>query len=104
MTSTSDENLQPWEEELLGELREFGRAAGPVPAEVAFAAKGSFAWRRVDADLAELTFDSLVDGASVAAVRSEDTTRLVTFEAGHVSVEGEIAEAGDRAPMGGQGR
>jgi hypothetical protein len=102
MTSTSDDNPQPWEERLLSELRELGKVADPVPAEVAFAATGSFALRRVDADLAELTFDSLLDGASVAAVRSEDTTRLVTFEAGDVSVEVEIVEAGDRRRMVGQ--
>ena len=47
--------LEPIEEEqLLAELRELGRMLDPVPAQVVFAARGSLAWRRIDAELAEL--------------------------------------------------
>ena len=49
-------------------LRELGRvvtAADPVPPEVIAAAKASFTWRTIDAELAELAFDSLLDDEGV---------------------------------------
>src|ERR1700736_6555418 len=100
--SAADERAEPWEEHLLGERRALARAVDPVPAEVTFAAKGSLAWRRIDAELAELTFDSLLEDAALAGVRGGDTVRLVTFEAGDVSVEVEITDAGDRRRLIGQ--
>jgi hypothetical protein len=102
MASAGGERPEQWEEQLLAELRALAEVADPLPPEVTFAAKGSFAWRRVDADLAELTFDSLLEDAALAGVRGADTVRLVTFEAGDVSVEVEITEAGDRRRIIGQ--
>ena len=37
------------------------QAIEPVPADVVAAAKASFTWRTIDAELAELTFDSVAD-------------------------------------------
>lgn len=102
MANGGDERIEPWELRLLEQLRELGQAADPVPAEVTFAAKGSFAWRRIDAELAELTFDSLLEDAASAGVRSEATIRLVTFSAEGVSVEVEITETGDHRRLIGQ--
>jgi hypothetical protein len=102
MASAPGERPEPWEEQILGELRALARAADAVPPEVTFGAKGSLAWRRVDADLAELTFDSLLDNAAPAGVRSGDTVRLVTFDADDLTVEVEITEAGDRRRLIGQ--
>jgi hypothetical protein len=102
MASGQGERPEPWEEQLLGELRAFAKAADPLPAQVSFAAKGSLAWRRIDAELAELTFDSLLEDAAMAGVRSRDTIRLVTFEAGDISVEVEITDAGDKRRLIGQ--
>jgi hypothetical protein len=102
MASGGDERIEPWEQGLLEQLRELGHAADPVPAEVAFAAKGSFVWRRIDAELAELTFDSLLEDAASSGVRSGATVRLVTFSAAEVSVEVEITETGDRRRLIGQ--
>jgi hypothetical protein len=101
MANWGNEQTEPWQEQLLGELRELGRAADPVPAAVLFAAKGSLAWRRIDADLAELTSDSLLDDA-LAGLRSGDVARLVTFEAEDVSVEMEISATGDSRQLIGQ--
>src|ERR1700730_558499 len=101
MANWGNEQTEPWQEQLLGELREMGRAAAPVPPPVLFAAKGSLAWRRVDADLAELTSDSLLDDA-LAGLRSGDVARLVTFEAEDVSVEMEITVTGDSRQLIGQ--
>jgi hypothetical protein len=102
MASAAGERPEPWEEQLLGELRALARVADPVPPGVTFAAVGSLAWRRVDAELAELTFDSLLEDAALAGVRSASTVRLVTFEAGEVVVEVEITDAGDRRRLIGQ--
>jgi hypothetical protein len=99
--ATADEDLQPWHEHLLAELRRLGQAADPVPPEVSFAARGSFAWRRIDAELAELTFDSALDEAR-ATVRGGDAVRLLTFEAGQVSVEVEVTEVDGHRSMIGQ--
>ena len=87
MSSRPDE-----EEQLLAELRQLGRMLDPVPAQVIFAARGSLAWRRVDAELAELSFDSLVDGdLELAGVRSgDDSVRLVSFDGPDLTVEVEV--------------
>jgi len=45
-------------EEFLAELRLAGLVVDPVPQRVTFAAKASLAWRTIDAELAELTYDS----------------------------------------------
>jgi hypothetical protein len=92
------------EEQLLAELRRLGRMLDPVPAEVVFAARGSLAWRRVDADLAELSFDSLVDGdLELAGVRSgDDSVRLVSFEGPDLIIEVEVAGSGAERRLVGQ--
>jgi len=97
--------LDPTEEEqLLAELRQLGRMLDPVPAEVVFAARGSLAWRRVDAELAELAFDSLVDGdLELAGVRSgDDSVRLVSFDGPDLTVEVEVAGLGAHRRLVGQ--
>jgi hypothetical protein len=96
--------LDPIEEEqLLTELRQLGRLLDPVPAEVLFAARGSLAWRRVDAELAELSFDSLVDGdLELAGVRSGDSVRMVSFDGPDLTVEVEVAGLGDHRQLVGQ--
>src|SRR4051794_40967665 len=71
---------------LFRELSRVVAAADPVPAEVVSAAKVSFTWRTVDAELAELSFDSLVDDEAVL-VRGSDQPRLLTFEGSSVTIE-----------------
>ena len=70
------------------------RAADGPPREVVDQAKQLFTWRTVDAELAELTFDSLVSGAP-AGVRGEGTARSVTFETPAVVIDCEISPAGE---------
>ena len=41
----------------------------PVPADVVAAAKATFTWRTIDAELAALTFDSVADADALAGVR-----------------------------------
>lgn len=60
-----------------------------VPAEAARTAKGLFAWRTADAELAALTHDSLLDDAPALA-RSAAGPRILAFEAGELTVEVEV--------------
>jgi hypothetical protein len=75
------------------DLRAVAAVLDPVPARLVDGAITAYAWRTVDADLAELVFDSLSESA-VAAVRGADQPRLVTFRTADLSVELELD--GDR--------
>jgi hypothetical protein len=87
-------------ERLLVKLRSVINRADPVPDRVAEAAQAAFTWRTIDAELAELGHDSLVDEPS-AAVRSGEQDRLVTFETPRLTIEVEVAGgAGDRRLVG----
>jgi len=87
---------------LLGELRDAGRL-DPVPFEALVAARSSLAWRTLDAELAELAYDSLLDDNVLAGIRSADAPpRLVTFECPALSVEIETASTGSGHCLVGQ--
>ena len=57
-------------EDLLGELHGLLARLDPMPPESLDQARRAFCWRTVDAELAELSFDSLVDPGLALAVRS----------------------------------
>jgi hypothetical protein len=59
------------------------------------AAKESFAWRTVDAELAELTNDSLVDQPA-GPTRGRPDHRALTFEAPDLVIELEVVMSGRR--------
>lgn len=91
--------------ELLNELRAAASAFDPVPSPVAEAAKAAWTWRTIDAELAELTYDSWTDQAELAGVRgavAAPTSRLLSFEAREVALELEIVIEGDQRRMVGQ--
>jgi hypothetical protein len=71
------------------------------PADLVAAAKDSFTWRTIDAELAELTFDSSTDDA-LAGVRGTATARSLSFEVRDVVIDIEVTEAGDRRDLLGQ--
>jgi hypothetical protein len=79
------------DERLLGELRRLAARLDPVPSQVVDAANGSLTWRNLDAELAELAFDSAELDASMAGVRGGGDARLLTFAAS-VTLEVEVAE------------
>jgi len=83
-----------WDDErLLAELREAIRERQAVPREFLAAAKNAFALRDIDAELAQLTYDSSRDTASLASTRSETASiRALTFTSAHLSIELEVAE------------
>lgn len=85
---THDEPLPAEDLELLAALGNVWHEVDPVPAAVLEAARGAYAWRDVDAELAELILDSRLEEA---AVRSLDGPRMLTFAAGEVTVEVEVS-------------
>lgn len=90
------------DERLLGALRTVVGAADPVPTEVVEAAKASLTWRSIDAELAELAYDSLLDDGLLVGTRSESAPRSLTFEAAEVTVEVEVVDMGARRRLLGQ--
>ena len=84
----------PEDDDLLAaELALVLRAHDPMPASVAESARGAFLWRTVDADLAVLTIDSLLE--ATAGVRGSGDRQL-TFEAHDVSLEVDVVDGGRR--------
>lgn len=79
------------DEQLLAVLKESLRAQREVPPEFTEAGRNAFAWHNIDAELARLTYDSLVDQAG--SVRSETASiRALTFTSDHLSIEIEVNE------------
>ena len=80
------------DEELLAELREAIRARRAVPSWFVETGKSAYAWHNIDAELAQLTYDSQTDADRLAAVRSENASiRALTFTSAHLSIELEVA-------------
>lgn len=77
------------------ELLRLIAAADPVPAEVVSAAKASLTWLTIDAELAELSFDSL-ESSELVGTRAAGGPRTVSFEYRNLSIEIEI----DSTPSG----
>jgi hypothetical protein len=79
------------DDQLLAALGEAVRARDAVPDAFVEAGKGAFAWRQIDAELAQLTYDSATD--RVAAVRSETASvRALRFTSANLSMELEVSE------------
>ena len=95
-----DESHGP-DERLLAALRELFDRSAPLPPRVVEMAKESYTWRTVDAELAALTSDSLVDQLA-GSVRGAEAPRSLTFEAGDVSIEVEVGGSGTQRRMLGQ--
>jgi hypothetical protein len=70
------------------------------PADVVNAAKQLFTWRTIDAELARLTYDSLLDDGH-AEIRSAGQPRTLVYEAAGLTLELEIDETpGHRRLLG----
>jgi hypothetical protein len=81
------------DEELLAALSEAFRARQEVPDWFTRTGKDAFAWHNIDAELAQLTYDSHGDRELAAAVRSEAASiRALTFTSARLSIELEVAE------------
>jgi hypothetical protein len=88
---------------LLAGVRAVFDEIDPVPANVIAAAKASYAWRTIDAELAELA--ELADDSALAptaGIRGLGGPRLLTFEASTVTVVVEVTEIGEHRRILGQ--
>ena len=81
------------DEQLLEALREAMEARQAVPAWFVTMGKNAYAWHNIDAELAQLTYDSHADTEQPAFVRSETASiRALTFTSAHLSLELEVGE------------
>jgi len=81
------------DEELLTALRQALRARQAVPPEFVEAGKNAFAWHNIDAELAQLTYDSSRDGDHALSVRAEAASiRALTFTSAQLTIELEVAQ------------
>jgi hypothetical protein len=81
------------DEELLAELREALAARAAVPGEFVATARSAYAWHHIDAELAQLTYDSRYDTGLTASLRSEAASiRALTFASARFSIEVEVTD------------
>ena len=83
-----------WDDDrLLTALGEALKARAAVPSWFIETGKNAFAWHNIDAELAQLTYDSNEDRREAAVMRSETASiRALTFTSPHLSVELEVTE------------
>jgi hypothetical protein len=78
---------------LLAVLREALASREAVPAPFVEAGKSAYTWHSIDAELAQLTFDSRRDADAIASTRSESASiRALTFQSVRFTIEVEITD------------
>ncbi len=96
LTSPEDEpgdGVGEFDDSLLEEeLRQAAAILDPVPADLRQLAMDAYALYDMDARLAELTFDSLIDAIPVRG--AVDVPRMLTFTAGDLSIDVEVTSEG----------
>jgi hypothetical protein len=90
------------DDELIRELRGVLESSDPTPADVTEFAKAALGWRRLDAELAELLGDSVLETEAEALVRSGESARRLTFRAEGLSIDLEVQREGDGIRLLGQ--
>jgi hypothetical protein len=93
---------EPDDVRLEEELRELAARLEPVPDRLVQAALDAYAWRTIDAELAELAFDSLADQDATALVRGHQQERLLSFRASGLTIEIEVTATGPARRLIGQ--
>jgi hypothetical protein len=86
--------VDSWDDEqLLNALREAMRARRAVTPAFVEAGKNAYAWHDIDAELAQLTYDSSRDHERSVSLRSETASiRALTFTSAHLSIELEVTD------------
>jgi hypothetical protein len=84
------------DEQLMRELRRAADLMDPMPDHLVATARAAFTWRTVDAELAELVFDSLT---AAAPVRGTAEPRLLTFQTSELTIEAELDHGEGRGRM-----
>jgi hypothetical protein len=80
------ESTNPQEERLISLLRRGLDESDKAPADVTEFAKAALSWRTIDADLAQLSYDSSEESNS-AAVRGVAAARILAFESGEWMID-----------------
>jgi hypothetical protein len=83
------------EERLMSLLQRGLEQSDAVPDDVNAFAKAAFYWRNIDAELAQLAYDSN-DEKAPAGVRSTATARMLSFQAGEWAIDIEYNSATSR--------
>jgi hypothetical protein len=79
------------DQELMAALREAMRARQAVPDWFVEMGKNAYAWHNIDAELAQLTYDSNRDRDLAGITRSEAASiRALTFTSAHLSIQLEV--------------
>lgn len=86
------------DDQLMADLARVLELTDPVPAPVTAFAKASFGWRDLDAQLAELVYDSAEAG--LVGVRGGEQARQLTFRAPGVEIEVELVSEQTRRIVG----
>jgi hypothetical protein len=83
-----------WDDErLLVALGEAIKERQAVPSWFVETGKNAYAWHNIDAELAQLTYDSRENRSELAVVRSETASvRALTFTSAHLTMELEVTE------------
>lgn len=84
--------------ELLAALAQVFERIDPLPEHVIASARDVFVWQSLDAELAELVYDSKAQDSTL--VRGSDTTRELTFRAPDIEVEVMVVSEPDRSLIG----
>ena len=81
------------DEQLLAALREALEADEAVPPEFIELGKNAYAWHNIDAELAQLTYDSIHEPEEALSLRAEAASiRALTFTSAHLTIELEVSE------------
>jgi hypothetical protein len=81
------------DEQLLAALRHAVRAREAVPPDFVEAGRSAFAWHNIDAELAQLTYDSRSDRDYELSVRAEAASvRALSFTSAHLTIELEVTQ------------
>jgi hypothetical protein len=79
------------DDQLLRALGQALKARQAVPSWFTEMGRNAFAWHNIEAELAQLTYDSKEDRFQAAVMRSETASiRALTFTSAHLSVELEV--------------
>lgn len=91
------------DDRMVDHLRALAQRVDPPPALLGEFARAALGWRTIDAELAELSYDSAVDESLAGAVRGATRApRLLTFDVGEVTVEVEVTAQGAGRSLAGQ--
>ena len=80
------------DEQLLAALREALEADEAVPPEFIELGKNAYAWHNIDAELAQLTYDSVHEPDALSLRAEAASIRALTFTSAHLTIELEVSE------------